>query len=310
MTKEHGDTAEEFDFTGFQQRTIAEFRANKGKVGGMFEGARLALLTTVGARSGEDRTSPLAYLEIGGQPLVVASAMGAPNNPAWYHNIRRNPLVTVETGAETYRAIAAIPVGHERDELFGRVVAEQPGFGDYQARTTRVIPVVTLHRVEPAAGADRVPGLGDFLVRSHDWLRGELADLRRRADDLVDGRANTIERTSPDLARQLRTHCRTFCAALTEHHTGEDAGAFPLLAERFPALAPELTRLGAEHAVVARLQGELQQLLDGYVPGVSDPAATRAGVERLATELEAHFEYEERTVVTALNALGPAPDIG
>jgi deazaflavin-dependent oxidoreductase (nitroreductase family) len=113
MTEEHTDSVENFDFSEFQRQLIAEFRANGGKVGGMFEGASLALLTTVGAKSGLRRTNPLAYLDIDGQPLVVASAAGAPNNPAWYHNIRHDPMVTVETGTETYEAIAAIPVGAE-----------------------------------------------------------------------------------------------------------------------------------------------------------------------------------------------------
>ncbi len=85
-------------------------------------------------------------------------------------------------------------------------------------------------------------------------------------------------------------------------------GAFPMLAQRFPALAPKLAKLGGEHAVVARLQGEIRGLVDGYVPGESDPGRLRDELERLASELEAHFAYEERTIVTALNAMGPAPD--
>jgi deazaflavin-dependent oxidoreductase (nitroreductase family) len=161
-------TEQSFDFHEFQRQIVAEFRANGGRVGGMFEGSTLALLTTIGARTGLHRTSPLAYLEIDGQPLVVASAMGAPTHPAWYHNIRHNPAVTVETGTETYDAMAGIPVGEERDELFGKVVEHAPGFGQYQGRTTRVIPVVTLHRIGPAQGADRMRGLGDVLVEGHD----------------------------------------------------------------------------------------------------------------------------------------------
>ncbi|WP_020670119.1 nitroreductase/quinone reductase family protein [Amycolatopsis nigrescens] len=291
-----------YGFTEFQRQVIAEFRANGGKVGGMFEGWALVLLTTVGARSGLRRTNPLGYLEIDGQPLVVASAMGAPASPAWYHNIRKNPMVTVETGTETYPAIAAIPAGEERDALFAEVVRRDPGFGEYQAKTTRTIPVVTLHRVEP--GADRVRGLGDFLVESHDWLRQELTDLRRQ----LNADPAAIERTPPGLAQELRTHCLTFCEALKEHHTGEELGAFPMLAQRFPALAPALAKLSEEHAVVARLQAEIQRLVDGYRPGESDPAALRAELDRLAAELEAHFAWEERTVVTALNAMGPAPE--
>ncbi|MCX2730106.1 hemerythrin domain-containing protein [Saccharopolyspora sp. NFXS83] len=144
-------------------------------------------------------------------------------------------------------------------------------------------------------------GMGDFLVEAHEWLRAELAALRDRLDR--DGAV-------ADLGEQLRAHCRTFCSALTEHHAGEDRGAFPLLAQRFPALAPALAELGEQHREVDRMQAELGELVRGYYPGRSDPDAVRAELDRLAAELEAHFRYEERTIVAALNSLGPAPGIG
>jgi len=175
-----------FDFNAFQRQVIEEFRANEGRVGGPFEGSALALLTTIGARTGTPRTSPLAYLIIDGRPVVVASAMGADKNPDWYHNILANPLVTVETGRQTYEAVATAPAGADRDDLFARVVAENPGFGDYQRKTTRPIPVVTLTRIDQS-GVDWTRGLGDFLVESHDWLRAELTGLRRQVDDLIAG---------------------------------------------------------------------------------------------------------------------------
>jgi deazaflavin-dependent oxidoreductase (nitroreductase family) len=308
MTEAYKD----FDVHAFQRQVIAEFREKKGKLGGMFEGWALVVLTTVGAKSDLRRTSLLGYLEIDGKPVVVASAMGAPRNPGWYHNIRKNPMVTVETGTETYAAIAAIPPGDERDKLFDKVIGEAPGFADYQAKTTRVIPVVVLHRVEPAPGAERVKGMGDWLVEVHAWLRQELNGLRRQVDRILDGSADsvTIERAPSNLGQELRAHCLNFCAALKRHHTGEDLATFPMLARQFPALAPALTKLGEEHAVVARLQQEIQQLVDGYVAGESDPAELRDDLERLASELEAHFEYEEQTVVMALNATAPAPASG
>lgn len=298
-----------FDFNAFQRQVIEEFRANHGRVGGPFEGAALALLTTVGARSGAPRTSPLAYLVIDGRPMVVASAMGADKNPDWLHNIRRNPAVTVETGRETYRAIAAVPEGAERDALFAKVVADSPGFGDYQRKTTRRIPVVVLDRLD-AAPADGVRGLGDFLVESHDWLRGELTDLRRQVDGLIaGGEAAPLTAGAPDLGTQMRAHCLDFCAALTRHHTGEDRGGFPLLAHRFPGLAPVVERLAAEHVVVARLQARLRDLVDSYGSGGTDLPALRLHLEDIAGRLEAHYRHEEQTVVEALNTLGPAPDV-
>ena len=291
-----------FDFDAFQRQVIEEFRANGGRVGGPFKGATLALLTTVGARTGKPRTSPLAYLTIDGRPVVVASAMGADKNPDWYHNIRRNPAVTVETGRDTYEALAAAPAAAARDALFARVVATDPGFGDYQRRTSRPIPVVTLTRIDTSA-VTWERGLGDFLVDSHDWLRGQLDALRRQADDLVGGAG------SPP-AGCLREHCREFCAALRRHHDGEDRGAFPMLAQRFPELAPVLHRLGEEHREVARLQAQVQALIDAYEPGRTDPVRFRHDLEGLATRLEQHYRDEERTIVGALNALGPAPDLG
>jgi deazaflavin-dependent oxidoreductase (nitroreductase family) len=295
-----------FDFQAFQRQVIEEFRANRGRVGGPFEGATLALLTTIGARTGRPRTSPLAYLTVDGQPVVVASAMGADKNPDWYHNILRHPAVTVETGEETYQAIAAAPAGAERDALFAAVVAAEPGFGDYQRKTARPIPVVTLSRID-TAGVTWTRGLGDFLVEGHDWLRAELAGLRRQADELIDGTGGP---PAGGPAHQLREHCREFCAALHQHHAGEDRGAFPLLAQRFPGLAPVLDRLGEQHREVARLQAELRALIDGYEPGRTDPVRLRTELESLATRLEDHYRYEERTIVGALNAAGPAPELG
>ncbi|MFJ7216373.1 nitroreductase/quinone reductase family protein [Amycolatopsis sp. NPDC098790] len=101
-------------------------------------------LTTTGARTGRPHRVPLGALDIDGRLVVVASAMGSPKHPAWYHNLRHCPLVTVETATETFEATATLPP--DRDELFAEIVAREPGFGDYQARTTRVLPVVELHR--------------------------------------------------------------------------------------------------------------------------------------------------------------------
>jgi deazaflavin-dependent oxidoreductase (nitroreductase family) len=123
---------------------IAEFRANKGRVGGQFEGGDLLLLTTRGARSGEERTSPLAYLRDGDRLLVAASAAGAPNNPAWFHNLRANPDVTIEVGTSRLAAVATVPPQPERDALWQKMTAAQPGYAEYQKNTTRQIPVVVL----------------------------------------------------------------------------------------------------------------------------------------------------------------------
>ncbi|MCO8271448.1 nitroreductase family deazaflavin-dependent oxidoreductase [Actinoplanes sp. TRM 88003] len=131
----------------FNQQIIDEFRANDGRVGGMFAGSDLILLTTRGARSGNPHTTPLGVLTDGDRILVIASAAGAPTNPDWFHNVRAHSQVTVETGAETYEATATPLTGAERDEAFTRAAADDPGWSDYQAKTTRTIPVIALTRI-------------------------------------------------------------------------------------------------------------------------------------------------------------------
>ena len=132
------------DPNAFNQGIIAEFRANAGKVGGGFAGAPMVLLTTTGAKSGKRNTPPLVCLEDGGRIVVFASKGGAPTNPAWYHNLRAHPTVTVEFGAETFEAQAEEVVGDERDALYRRQAERFPGFAEYEAKTTRRIPVVAL----------------------------------------------------------------------------------------------------------------------------------------------------------------------
>ncbi|NJP89779.1 nitroreductase family deazaflavin-dependent oxidoreductase [Nonomuraea sp. FMUSA5-5] len=130
----------------FNQQIIDEFRANEGRVGGMFEGAPLVLLTTTGAKSGKPVTTPVMYLADGDRYIVIASNAGADNHPAWYHNLRANPGATAEIGTETFEVKAEFVEGEERDQLYARMVAQAPGFAEYEAKTTRRIPVVALYR--------------------------------------------------------------------------------------------------------------------------------------------------------------------
>jgi deazaflavin-dependent oxidoreductase (nitroreductase family) len=308
MTEITAGTYANLDVDYFQRRVIEEFRANGGRVGGMFRDATLALLTTTGARTGEQRTVPLGCLEVDGKLVVVASAMGRPRNPGWFHNIRHHPKVTVEVGTGRFRALAAIMDGAENDHLFAQVVAREPGYGACQARTTRRIPVVVLHRLDSEPGTERVAGMGDWLVAVHDWLRKELVEVRRQVDDAVStGEGVTPRLPKPELGEQLRAHCLSFCPALGRHHVSEDASVFPALARRFPSLRPALDKLGEEHEVVARLQGQIRQLIDDYDPATGDLLRLRAQLDRLTAELDAHFRYEEATVVQALNATAAAP---
>src|SRR5947209_8257104 len=126
--------------------TIEEFRSNGGKVGGIWEGRPLLLLTTTGAKSGKRHTTPTMYLRDGDRLLVFASKGGAPTQPDWYHNLRTHPQVTVEVGDETYEATATVLTGEERDRLYARQAELYPQFADYQKRTSRKIPVIALER--------------------------------------------------------------------------------------------------------------------------------------------------------------------
>jgi deazaflavin-dependent oxidoreductase (nitroreductase family) len=132
------------DMNDWNRQTIEAFRANGGKVGGMWEGRPLLLLTTTGAKSGQRRTTPTMYLRDGDRLLIFASKSGAPTHPAWYHNLVAHPQVTVEVGSETYEATATILTGEERDRLYARQAELYPQFGEYQANTTRKIPVIAL----------------------------------------------------------------------------------------------------------------------------------------------------------------------
>ena len=128
----------------FNAAIIEEFRANAGRVGGRFEGNTLLLLHHRGAKSGRDYVNPVVYLPDGDRYVVFASKAGAPENPGWYHNLLAHPDITIEVVGETLEATASVAQGPERDRLYERQVAIMPRFAEYQAGTTRTIPVVVL----------------------------------------------------------------------------------------------------------------------------------------------------------------------
>ena len=132
----------------FNQKVIEEFRTNGGKVGGMFEGAPMLLLTSTGAKSGQQRTTPVVYTRDGDRLVIIASKAGAPTNPAWYHNLVANPEVTVEVGTERFPMRAVVTKGEERTRLFDAQAALMPNFAEYATSTTRVIPVIALERID------------------------------------------------------------------------------------------------------------------------------------------------------------------
>ncbi len=134
------------DMNAWNRQIMEEFHAQGGKVGGPFEGVPLLLLTTTGARSGKRRTSPVGYMPDGDRLIIFATRGGLPTNPDWYYNLVAHPEVTVEVGTETFDVTAVVLTGEERDQLYARQVEHAPVFAEYQAKTTRKIPVIALHR--------------------------------------------------------------------------------------------------------------------------------------------------------------------
>ncbi|MEW1647198.1 nitroreductase/quinone reductase family protein [Streptomyces sp. NPDC091219] len=278
----------------FNQPIIDEFRANKGRMSGYFEGARLLLLTTTGARTGNPHTTPVGYLPDGDRVLVIASAGGSDRHPDWFRNLVAHPHVTVESGVFTYDAEAVVLTGEERDEVFARAVEADPGWAAYQEKTERVIPVVALHSLaQGGPGTINATSFGEAVKVVHDAFRHELALIR---DELNKGADTGTEPST--LGAQLRVNCLTFCQGLHNHHTGEDTVLFPLIAERHPGATAALTRLREEHEQIATLVDALRETLT--TP--TDPATTRTEVNRLTTALEAHLTYEEQELIPLFDA--------
>ena len=134
------------DYHSFNQNLIEEFRANNGQVTGPFAGAPLMLLTTTGAKSGKQRTTPLVHTRAGDNLVVIASKGGAPTNPDWYYNLVANPIATVELPNETFTVRAREATGDERDRLYAAQAEVMPNFAEYQKNTSRTIPLFVLER--------------------------------------------------------------------------------------------------------------------------------------------------------------------
>ena len=133
---------------GWNRKTIEEFRANGGKVGGVFARAPLLLLHHVGARTGTPRVSPLMYQAVSGGYAVFASKGGADTNPDWFHNLKANPETKIEVGDELVAVVARVADGDEHDRIWTKQTEEWPQFAVYERKTAReVIPVVVLEAI-------------------------------------------------------------------------------------------------------------------------------------------------------------------
>ncbi len=132
--------------TDWNAEIIEEFRANEGRVGGMFEGAPLLLLHTVGRKTGQARVNPLMHRPVEGGFAVFASKAGAPTHPDWFHNLLANPETMVEVGTSEVPVVARVAAGEERERIWERHKSAYPQFAEYERNTDRVIPVVVLER--------------------------------------------------------------------------------------------------------------------------------------------------------------------
>jgi deazaflavin-dependent oxidoreductase (nitroreductase family) len=131
----------------FNAEVVAEFRANGGQVAA-FEGNELLLLTTTGAKSGRPRLSPLSCKRIDGKMFVIAGYGGADVNPAWVYNLRSHPKAHVESGEASFDVTARELPAAERNEIIPKLTAAVSAFAEYQAKTSRMIPIFELQRAD------------------------------------------------------------------------------------------------------------------------------------------------------------------
>ncbi len=130
--------------TEYNARVIAEFRTNKGRVGGTWNEIPLLLLHHTGAKSGVRRVNPVAYLPNDPGYLIWAANGGAPNNPDWYHNLGAHPNSQIEIGTETIDVQAEEATGEQRERLFTRAAARYPQLAETASKTQRLIPMIVL----------------------------------------------------------------------------------------------------------------------------------------------------------------------
>jgi len=131
----------------FTQSVIADLRANKGRVGGELASTPILLIHHLGVRTRAERVTPVAYTSLpDGRLVIAASNGGSPTHPAWYHNLKAHPTIEVELGTETFTALAKEVTGAARAELWTELIAGTPTLGEFQAKTTRQIPLLTLIR--------------------------------------------------------------------------------------------------------------------------------------------------------------------
>ena len=126
------------------------YRLTNGRLGGQVQGLQVLLLTTVGRKTGKNRTTPLGYFTDNGSYIIIASNAGFDTNPAWFYNLRTNPRVMIEVRDQQMEAEAEVAEPKKRNALWGRLIALAPGYANYTKKTSREIPMVLLHPIRNA----------------------------------------------------------------------------------------------------------------------------------------------------------------
>ncbi len=132
------------DISLLNQEHVKRYRETNGEVGHIWNGATALLLTTIGNKSGEPRTTPLIYAQDGDDYVIIASKGGAPSHPAWYLNISETPEVEIQVLDKVMKATATTVEGDERERLWKAATDVWPNYDQYAERTDRLIPVVKL----------------------------------------------------------------------------------------------------------------------------------------------------------------------
>jgi len=131
----------------FNRKIIDEFRANEGRVSGALAGTPMILIHHIGARSGIERVTPLAYIpQPDGRYVIIASNGGSSTHPSWYYNLTAQPTITVEVGGQTFTVVAEELDGTAHAELWPKLVAAIPSLAEFEAKATRQIPLLVLTR--------------------------------------------------------------------------------------------------------------------------------------------------------------------
>ena len=130
--------------TDWARKQVEQYESSGGLEGTTLRGMPVVVLSSVGARSGRIRKTPLMRVEHGGRYAVVASLGGAPKNPVWYYNLRANPHVELQDGPVKRDMTAREVSGQEREQWWERAVEAYPDYADYQKKTDRQIPVLVL----------------------------------------------------------------------------------------------------------------------------------------------------------------------